>query len=67
LKAPLRGGDAASMPSHFATEPTLSPNGRPMRPNGKNEKCDTVEFAELPIEAAEPYANAYTLSLEWQT
>ena len=55
------------MPSHFATEPTLSPNGRPMRPNGKNEKCDTVEFAELPIEAAEPYANAYTLSLEWQT
>jgi hypothetical protein len=52
------------MPSHFAVEPTLSPNGRPMRSNGNNQKSHALEFAELSNETVEPYADAHARRLE---
>ena len=52
------------MPSRFATERRLSPNGLLMQPNGKSEKCRLPEFAELPDYAVEPYADANDRSLQ---
>jgi hypothetical protein len=60
------------MPSRCATAAALSPNGRRTSLNGKaaerqEQTCDTAEFAERPIDAAEPYAAAPMRSLEWDT